>query len=195
MKPALSPITGLGSWLAGRLEGRLVGVTHRPKFKSVINRQGLGDRSILAGLIDGKLMADCELSGLELTGFKLTASRIDGSELVGSGLAGSFGLLGSGLLLFGDQEDNELHCRLLKGLLDNISVSVELLLIKLLLSRRLLLWLLALLLGYSESDIMMLLIGDVVDRMVGERVMFFTLFNRWLEQTVNLPGEGGGQSS
>jgi hypothetical protein len=33
-------------------------------------------------------------------------------------------------------------------------------------------------------------------RLVGKRVMFTTPFPRWLEQTVNLPGEGGrGQSS
>jgi hypothetical protein len=75
----------------------------------------------------------------ELTGFKLTKSRIDGSELVGSGLAGSFGLFGSELMLFGDQEDNELQCRLLKGLLEMISVSVSLLLMRLLLSNLLLL--------------------------------------------------------
>jgi hypothetical protein len=42
----------------------------------------------------------------------------------------------------------------LLGLLDNMSVSIELLLIRLLLSRRRLLWLLALLLGYSESLMM-----------------------------------------
>jgi hypothetical protein len=40
------------------------------------------------------------------------------------------------------------------------------------------------------------LVKDVDTRMVGKRVMFFTPFSRQLEQTVNLPGEGGrGQSS
>ncbi len=40
------------------------------------------------------------------------------------------------------------------------------------------------------------LVRDVDSRIAGKRVVFFTHFPRWLEQTVNLPGEGGrGQSS
>ncbi len=41
-----------------------------------------------------------------------------------------------------------------------------------------------------------MLTADVEDTMAGKRVIFFTLFHRWFEQTVNLPGESGrGQSS
>jgi hypothetical protein len=36
-----------------------------------------------------------------------------------------------------------------------------------------------------------MLTADVEDTMAGKRVVFFTLFHRWFEQTVNLPGEGG----
>jgi hypothetical protein len=39
------------------------------------------------------------------------------------------------------------------------------------------------------------LVKDVDTRMVGKRVMFFTPFSRQLEQTVNLPGEGGKDQS
>jgi hypothetical protein len=86
------------------------------------------------------------VSTIGLSGLSLTR--------LGDRLVSSFGLLGSGLLLIdlGDQLVSELSCRLLSGLLDIISVSVELLLIRLLLSKRLLLWLLLLLDGYSESD-------------------------------------------
>jgi hypothetical protein len=128
---------------------------HRPNVKSAINRQGLIADSELVGLG----MSCSGLAGFGLTGFRFTSVRIEGSGLFGVGLANSLEQLGSGLLLIelarlGDQLDNELSCWLLIGLLVIISVSVELLLIKLLLSKRLLLWLLALLLGYSESDIM-----------------------------------------
>jgi hypothetical protein len=36
-----------------------------------------------------------------------------------------------------------------------------------------------------------LLVKDVNARLVGKRLMLVTLFSRWLEQTVNLPEEGG----
>jgi hypothetical protein len=120
------------------LLGGLVGVTQRPNCVSAVEfRQAL----VGEGLCWAKIG-----SGLSLTG-------------LGDLLVSSLGLLGSGLLLvdmlwLGDQLDSELVCRLLRGLLDIMSVSVELLLIRLLLSKRRLLWLLALLLGYSESDMM-----------------------------------------
>jgi hypothetical protein len=82
------------------------------------------------------------------------------SGLAGLGLASALGLHGAELLLLismvwlGDQLDSGLPCRLLNWLLDIKSVSVDSLLIRLLESKRLLLWLLALLLGYSESLMM-----------------------------------------
>jgi hypothetical protein len=117
--------------------------------------------------------------------------------LVSKWLGDSRGLLCVGLLpteivRSGDQESKELQCRLLIGLLDMSSVSVSLLLMRLLLSSRLLLWLLSLLEGYSLSDMMIKSLSrDVDSRKANKRVIFITLFPRWLKQTVNLPREGG----
>jgi hypothetical protein len=68
-------------------------------------------------------MAVSRLVGIWLTGFKLTSSKMVGS-----------GLFGSEMVRFGDQLDSELPCWLLHWLLDNRRVSLELLLIRLLLS-------------------------------------------------------------
>ncbi len=85
----------------------------------------------------GRLVVGCGLSG-----FRLPNLGLDGCQ----GLL-SAGLLPTEIVRSGDQEASELHCQLLIGLLDMSSVSVSLLLMRLLLSSRWLLWLLSLLEG------------------------------------------------
>jgi hypothetical protein len=157
-KPAGNLISGLGDRLTGTLAGRLTGV-NRPNVKSTINPQGLGSWLRLLGLTGGRLIVDSKLfdsmSDLGLPGFGLTGFNFTDSRMVGSGLVGSGLIFPLEMVRLGEKLDSELHCRLLISLLDNMRVSVELLLIKLLLSKRLLLWLLLLLLGYSSVSDMM----------------------------------------
>ncbi len=110
------------------LLGGLVGVKHRPNWRSAIIKVGLND-----WLSSAKL---CCSMFITLAWFGLEAFGLSG--------AGLFGLLDGQLLLIelvwlGDQLDSGLPCRLLNGLLDSISVSVDSLLIRLLESNRLLL--------------------------------------------------------
>jgi hypothetical protein len=119
---------------------------HLPNFKSAIIQVGLGARLMSSRLVGGRFISGCGLVILVLVDFGLVGSglpdpRFGDAELLRAGL-------GTGLRKY--PRNSGLDERLLLWLidpLDRCSVGLEPLLIKLELSKRLLLWLLLLLLG------------------------------------------------
>ncbi len=127
------------------------------------------------------LIGSCKLVGFGLVLIWSTCCKLSDSELLRFGINSAslfeIRLGGAGLFCRLDEQLLLMEMDRLLGLLDNMSVSIELLLIRLLLSRRRLLWLLALLLGYSESLMMFDdLVRGVVEGMTNKLLMFFTLF-------------------